>query len=175
MPAVLVRKKSTSWASNRSSQIIDQCKSQADEIEIKVKQLDTDTTYVDGPTLHLTPNLLDNLPGTTVSYKQTFHGNRFFSAIMSLGFLNFTWRMTDQVEVVPQGKPVFAALDAVVDTNGRITLVESNRISDRRIISYKHYAQLMDEKNDQATVWKGFSAASVFVAAVLAGAAAIAR
>jgi len=173
--AVLIRRKSTSWATNRHSSVLDTLTSVAEDVQVRIKSKDNTNTYVEGPVLHLSPSLLEDAPTTIANSTQTFVGNRWFTAIMSLGILNFTWRMIDTVEVIPQGKPVFAALDAVSDSNGRITLIETSTVSDRKILTYKHYAQIMDEKNDQATVWKGFAISSAFVGCVLAGVAAMSR
>lgn len=173
--SVVVKKKSTSWATNRSARVLDEHTSVADDIQIKLKAKDATEAYIEGPTLHLSQNLLEDLQPRFLSQKETYTGNRYLTALASSVFLNFTWRMVDTVEVVPQGKPVFAAVDAVADFNGRITLIESPHISQRKIVTFRQYNQIIDETNDHATVWKGFAITSACIGSVLAAAAAFMR
>lgn len=173
--SVVVKRKSTSWATSRSSRVLDEHLSVADDLQIKLKDNDATDVYSEGPTLHLPQNLLDDIQPRFLSQKETFTGNRYLSAIASSVFLNFTWRMVDTVEVVPQGKPVFAALDAVADSNGRITLIESSRISQRKIVTFRQFNQIIDETNDRATVLKGLTITSACIASVLAAASAFMR
>lgn len=173
--AVLVRKRALSWSTNRISTVLENITTIAEDVEVKVKVNDVDTKYASGPTLNLPPSLLDGIDTTITTHKETFQGNRLFSAAMSVFVLNFPWRMSQTTEIVPQNRHVFVAMDAVLDSNGRVTLIESNRISARKIISYRHYVQTLDDLNDRATIWKSFAIASAVTSAVLAGVAALSR
>lgn len=174
-PAVLVRRRAHSWATNRMSTVLENFTSVAEDVEVKLKSYERDTNYASGPALNLPPHLLEGIDTTFVSQTETYSGNRLFSAAMSIFVLNFPWRVTRTIEVVPQNRHVFVALDAVLDSNGRITLIESNRFSDRKIITYKHYVQTLDDFNDRIAIWRGFAVASAITSAVLAGVAALAR
>ena len=173
--AILVRRKALSWSTNRISTVMENITTIAEDVEVKVKVNDLDTKYAVGPALNLPPSLLENIDTTITAHKETFEGNRLFSTAMSILFLNFPWRMSQTIETVPQNRHVFVAMDAVLDSNGRVTLIESNRISARKIISYRHYVQTLDDLSDRATIWKSFSIASAITSAVLAGVAALSR
>lgn len=153
--AVVVRRRALSWATNSMVTVLENLTTVAEDVEVKLKANAGDSTYATGPALNIPPSLLETIDTTITSQRETYQGNRLFSAAMTVFVLNFPWRVSRTIEVVPQNRHVFVAMDAVLDSNGRITLIESNRFSQRKIITYKHHAQTMDDLNDRVIIWRG--------------------
>lgn len=173
---VVVKREAHSWSTNRTFVVLESTTRLAEDIEIKVRGKGGENKgYVDGTSIFVSPSIIETMETQLLGQKETFHGNRAFSSIMGLFSINYPWRASHRLEVVPNKKHVFAAMDATSDSNGRITLIETNRLGFRKIMSYKHEHQILDELKDRSTIWKGMGISSAFLGAVLAGLALTSR
>jgi hypothetical protein len=140
----------------------------AEHIQVKVKEKSPAKVYATGPELFVGRNIVGAVDTTLAHSKPTMIGTNWFSKLIGLGLISIPWKTDDTVEIVRQGTHVSAVLDAVTDASGRITLIESNSISDRKIVTSSELAQILDAKQHHARIWQGFSATSGFVGAALA-------
>lgn len=170
--AIVLKKTSRSYSNPRLYVDNYKISSFAEDVEVKLPQNDT---YAAGPKLFISPNLLEALEPSEEGGRVQFEEQSRLSSFLSMLWIKLPWRLVDSFSIVPQGVTVFAALDAVADTNGQISLIESSSLYSRRILTRKHYVQVVDQYRDEAAVWKGFAISAAMISGILAGVTALAK
>jgi hypothetical protein len=123
--------------------------STADEV---VVEMGTPTSGL-GPRMIVDPRCLELINRDHIDTEEKEIGSRLFSAAVSLIGVSWPYRCISNTMIVPQNRHVFTALDATVDLNGNISLVQPNAWTRRAVMTADQQVTVEDDWQFSKKVW----------------------